>query len=160
MAHEIGRGESTVSRRSMQLPDPFYYLNNFRTVIASLEQRYARLLCPEEQEFIAHFGALPQASCALLVRMVMRARAFFRRSRLRYPEIGEITLAAAPLVEAGWVDVCPVLDVNQLQRLLTKAELLHYFGLPRQYLKFKKPDLVACLRAQHPESKPFSAWCK
>ncbi len=160
MAHEIGRGESTVPRRSMQLPDPFYYLNNFRTVISSLEQRYAKLLGPEEREFIAHFGALPQASCALLVRMVMRTRAFFRGSRLRYPEIGEISLAAAPLVEAGWVDECPVLDVDQLQRLLTKAELLHYFGLPRQYLKFKKPDLVACLRAQHPESKPFSAWCK
>ncbi len=160
MAHEIGRGESTVPRRSMQLPDPFYYLNNFRTVISSLEQRYAKLLCPEEREFIAHFGALPQASCALLVRMVMRARVFFRGSRLRYSEIGEISSAAAPLVEAGWIDECPVLDVDQLQRLLTKAELLHYFGLPRQYLKFKKPDLVACLRTQHPASKPFSAWCK
>jgi VRR-NUC domain/Fanconi anemia-associated nuclease SAP domain len=142
------------------LADPFYYLKNFETVIGSLGARYAELLSPEERRFIAHFGALPQAPRALLVRMVMRRGVFFRSSRLNYPEIGEIPAAVAPLIEAGWVEATPDLDLPQLQQLFTKAELLRLFPSSRPYRKLKKTDLVAVLRTQHPECKPLPAWCR
>ncbi len=146
--------------RRGSLPDPFYYLNNFQMVMSSLGERYSELLSSEERQFMTHFGALSQASRALLVRMVMRQGVFFRASRLNYPEIGETSAAVVPLVEKGWVDEMPIMDVVQLQQLLTKAELLDCFALSREYRKLKKPELGAMLRARYPESRPFHAWCK
>jgi len=143
-----------------ELPDPFYYLNNFQTVLASIDRRYAALLSSEERQFIAHFSTLPRASSALLVRMVMRQGSLFRRSRLQYPEIGDAAAAVASLIQAGWVDDSPHLEVTQLQKLLTKAELLRYFSVSRTYRNFNKSDLVAVLRAWHPGSKSFLAWCQ
>jgi hypothetical protein len=141
------------------LADQLYYLNNFQTVLSSLELRYADLLSPEERQFIGNFRQLPRASRALLVRLVMRRSAFIRASRLKYPEIGETSSAAAPLVDKGWVDEVPDMHVDELQRLLSKAELLDHFALSRAYGKFRKPELAAILQAQYPESRPFRAWC-
>ena len=143
----------------VSLADPFYYLKNFETVVASLGARYAELLSPEEHRFIARFGALPQAPRALLVRMVMRQGVLFRSSRLNYPEIGETLAAVAPLIEAGWIEATPALDLSQLQQLFTTAELLGFFPSSRPFRKLKKTDLVAVLRTQYTESKPLHAWC-
>jgi VRR-NUC domain/Fanconi anemia-associated nuclease SAP domain len=160
MARKNPLGQPKVARDRAKLPDPFYYLNNFQTVLASIDRRYAELLSSDERRFIAHFSALPRASGALLVRMVMRQGSLFRRSRLNYAEIGETEAAVAPLLQAGWVDDSPDLEVNQLQKLLTKAELLRYFPASRPYRTLNKSGLVAVLRAQYPGSKPFPAWCQ
>jgi len=93
------------------------------------------------------------------VRMVMRQGVLFRSSRLNYPEIGETLAAVVPLIEAGWVEATPTLDLSQLQQLFTRAELLRYFPSSRPLRKLKKMDLVAVLRTQYPESKPLHAWC-
>ena len=142
------------------LPDPYYYLSNFETVIASLNVRYADLWSGEEQQFLVAFKRLPQASRALLVRMVMREGVLFRASRLKYPEIGETAAAVAPLVKVGWVDDEPQLDVGELQQLITKEELLQYFAWSRPYRNLTKTDLVTILRGQCPESRSFQAWCR
>ena len=160
MAWDIDTSELKAPPRRGVLPDPFYYLNNFQTVLASLELRYAELLSSEEHQFIDHFRELPKASRALLVRLVMRQNAFIRASRLKYPEIGETSAAAGPLVDRGWLDERPDLPLDELQRLLTKAELRDHFALSRAYSKLRKADLAAILRAQHPESRPFHAWCR
>jgi hypothetical protein len=52
-----------VPRGRGKLPDPFYYLNNFQTVLASIHRRYTELLSSEERQFIAHFSALPRVWC-------------------------------------------------------------------------------------------------
>ncbi len=159
MASKDRLEQPKVRRGRGKLPDPFYYLTNFQAVLTSIDRRYAELLSSDERQFIAHFSALPQPSGALLVRMVMRQGSLFRRSRLRYPEIGETAAAVTPLLQAGWVDDSPELDLNQLQKLLTKAELLRYCFMSRPYRAFNKSDLVAALRVQYPGSKPFLAWC-
>jgi hypothetical protein len=148
-----------LARGSGPLPDAHYYLSNFETALASLDARYADLWRAEEREFLAQFAGLPKPSRALLVRMVMRKGVLFRASRLNYPEIGEPSAAAAPLRDLGWVDDSPSLDMDQLQRLLAKTELLLHFRLPRRYEKLNKPDLVEVLHSQYPELKPFHAWC-
>jgi hypothetical protein len=153
------RYDESAARRAA-LPDPFYYLNNFQTVLSSIEGRYPQLLSLEERQFMDRFHALPRASRALLVRLVTRNGTMFRRSRLNYAEIGDTAAAAAPLVQLGWVDEAPDLDVEQLQGLLTKAELLDNFPIVRPHRARKKPELVAVLRAQSPGSQPFQAWCK
>jgi hypothetical protein len=147
------------TRARYTLPDPFYYLRNFETVVASLNERYADLWSADEQQFASIFDGLPEASRALLVRMVMREGVLFRASRLNYREIGDTFAAVTPLIRVGWVDDHPSLHVDQLQRLLTKAELLHYFPWSRLHAKLNKPDLVALLRGRCPEAKPFHAWC-
>jgi len=160
MARKFRTEQRKEPRARVVLPDPFYYLSNFESVIASLQVRYADLWSGEEQQFLAAFQGLPQASRALLVRMVMREGVMFRASRLKYPEIGDTAAAMAPLVKVGWVDDEPMLDLGELQRLITKEELLQYFAWSRPYKDLTKPDLVAMLRGQYPESRSFQAWCR
>ncbi len=92
--------------------------------------------------------------------MVTRRGTMFRGSRLHYAEIGGTSAAAGPLVQLGWVDEAPNLDVEQVQTLLTKAELIDNFPILRPYRALKKAKLVAVLRAQIVGSQPFQAWCK
>jgi hypothetical protein len=158
MRRESGKDESAARRAP--LPDPFYYLNNFQAVLSSIEERYAQLLSYEERQFMTRFRALPQTSRALLVRMVTRRGTMFRRSRLQYAEIGDTSAAAGPLVQLGWVDEAPDLDVQRLQTLLTKAELIDNFPILRRHRALKKAELAAVLRAQTLGSQPFQAWCK
>jgi hypothetical protein len=136
--------------------DRFYYLNNFELVLSALRERYLDLLSEEERGFMARFGALPQVSRALLVRMAMRKGESFRASKLKYSEIGDVHAAAAPLLDAGWVDARPSLSVDELQRLLTKAELAGCFALPLR--DHRKSDLIEALRGRFAETKTFQDW--
>jgi hypothetical protein len=149
----------TTSVKRGTLSDPYYYLINFQTVIQYLDGRYGTLLSLEERQFIACFGELPQCSRAMLVRMIMRKGIFFRRTRLNYPEIGETPVAMAPLLRLGWVNDKTTLNMDQLQHLLTKEELLRHFSLSRRYRRFRKSELAAILGAQFPQRQLFSAWC-
>ena len=109
------------------LDDPLYYLHNFRQVLDWLGHRYADLLDTDEQHFIQQFDRLPQASQALLVRMVMRKGVHFRAGKLTYQEIGCPHAAVRPLLELGWVDdQCP-LAFHELFALLQKSEMLAVF---------------------------------
>ena len=104
-------------------PDPFYYLANFERALAWLDERCADLFDDAERRFSADFAHLPRASRALSVRMLMRKGPHFRASRLAYEEIGCPRAAAAPLVAARWIDDAPMLDLDALAPLVTKAEL-------------------------------------
>lgn len=113
---------------AQQLDNPFYYLDNFEFVLNWVEQRYADVLGADEAGFIQQYRGLPQASRALLARMVMRRGVLFRHGRLRYAEIGDPSQALAPLVRAGWVSDTPALSLQRLFGLFTKAELLRAFA--------------------------------
>lgn len=105
------------------LEDPFYYLTNFRFVVAWVAERHGDLLSHDERRFVEIFAALPKASQALLVRMVMRKGEHFRTSRLGYSEIGDHQVALAPLMAAGLVDASPLLGLEELFRQLRLPEL-------------------------------------
>jgi hypothetical protein len=139
--------------------DPFYYLNNFESVLSSLLERYQDLLSAEERQFICQFRALPKVSRALLVRMIMRKGELFRAAKLNYAEIGETRAAAVPLLDAGWLDAYPHLSVVQLQALLTKAELVRHFSLPAWHGRLHKAQLVEILLGRYPDAKPYQDWC-
>jgi hypothetical protein len=141
-----------------RLLEPSYYLDNFAEVLTTILARYADLLSPEELRFITEFPKVPRDSQALLARMVMRRGDLFRASKLRYAEIGDTRTAAAPLIEAGWVTDRPMLGIDRLQGLLTKAELIRCLGLPRRYADWRKPGLVALLKAQFPKPRYFADW--
>nr|WP_314568074.1 VRR-NUC domain-containing protein [uncultured Pseudomonas sp.] len=141
------------------LEDPLYYLHNFRQVLHWLEQRYADLLDPDEQHFIQQFDRLPQASQALLVRMVMRKGVHFRAGKLNYLEIGCPHAAAGPLLALGWVDDQCLLGFEELFALLHKGELLATFKPWIDQPKARKTDWLEGLAAQFADSLSFATWC-
>ena len=141
------------------LDDPLYYLHNFRQVLLWLGQRYADLLDPDEAHFIQHFDSLPQASQALLVRMVMRKGMHFRASKLNYVEVGCNRAAVAPLMQLGWVDEQSPLAFGALFALLQKGEVLAAFKPWIEQPKGNKADWLEALAVQFTESRSFAQWC-
>ncbi|RUR41242.1 VRR-NUC domain-containing protein [Vreelandella populi] len=144
------------------LDDPFYYLTNFRFVLAWVSERHADLLDPDELAFLRHFDTLPQASQALLARMVMRKGELFRLGKLSYREIGDTSDALAPLVELGWVDAAPTLSVDELFHQLRLAELRSALATPMRDAGLPasagKAVLQATLTSQLTEIKSLTEW--
>ncbi|MHA6493101.1 VRR-NUC domain-containing protein [Pseudomonas borbori] len=150
----------TVSDRIMeqQFDPSLYYLANFHKALAWLRQRYADVLCAEEQAFIEQFCQVPSAAQALLVRMIMRKGPHFRASKLSYAEIGCPLQASGALLEAGWVRHDAALSLAELFGLLRKVELLECFAA-HDHKHLKKIDLLQQLAAHDGQPQAFAAWC-
>jgi hypothetical protein len=144
------------------LDKPFYYLENFAFVLEWVSLRYGDLLGPEEADFIAAFlsdsAAIPEASRALLVRMVMRKGDLFRASTLRYDEIGATRAAMQPLIDRAWVEADPELTLDALHGLLTRKEFAEALGLGAAKTA-RKGDLFAMAAESETGPKRFSLWC-
>lgn len=143
------------------LENRFYYLHNFQLVLEWVAQRYSDLLKCEEREFIQHFHSLPQASRALLIRMVMRKGELFRSGKLTYDEIGAVDTAMAPLIALDWVDNQPLLDLEALFGLLKKAEIIDIFGadlLKTAHPGAKKSEQLLALSNSVQGERCFSGW--
>lgn len=138
--------------------DPLYYLRNFEAVVGWVLARYRDLLLPGESAALENFQALPEASRALLVRMIMRKGPTFRAAKLRYAEIGATTRAAAPLIELGWVQTDAPLHLPELFALLTKDEIAAILGsaVPASG---RKSDWLDALAQQFPQPRPWADWC-
>ncbi|HEV2610313.1 MAG TPA: VRR-NUC domain-containing protein [Noviherbaspirillum sp.] len=140
------------------LDNPFYYLDNFHHIVDWVRARYSHLLNQEEHRFVEGIASMPQASRALLVRMVMRKGPVFRASRLCYGEIGCTRSAVRPLVEQGWVAERVSLSLDEIFGILTKAEVLSAFRLPRSSAAMKKSELLDALRAEFNTPRCFAEW--
>jgi hypothetical protein len=140
------------------LDNPFYYLENFHQVLAWIGERYDDLLNGEERAFLAAFPALPQASQALFVRMVMRKGTLFRASKLNYAEIGNTHEAARPLAELGLIEDDPLLTLDELFELLQKPEITRVFQLAPHVRALRKADQLAALAAVFDGARRFSGW--
>jgi hypothetical protein len=138
--------------------EPFYYLKNFELVLSTTLERYADLLSAEESRFITDFVQVPQQSRALLTRMVMRRGDIFKGSKLNYVEIGDPRAAVQPLIDAGWVTDRPALNIEQLQIILTKSQLIRACALPPRHANWPKAALVSMLETQFPNPKTFDRW--
>jgi hypothetical protein len=136
-----------------QLANPFYYLDNFRMLLDWVATRYADLQDAQEARFIAEFAALPRPAQALLVRLIMRKGELFRQSKLAYPEIGPCQDAVAPLIAHGWVDPLPQLDLRQLFRLFTKAELAQLLAPSSQSPQSPQSSSLAAVRQLNKEQQ-------
>ena len=139
-------------------PHRYYYLHNFQRALAWVGERYADLLDDRERRFMADFAGLPQASQALLVRMLMRRGPWFRASRLVYEEIPDTAEAAAPLLALGWLDADAPMTLDELFGLHTRPELDRLFAAVRPRGAARKADLLAGLRASQPEAQPYAGW--
>ncbi|WP_373387633.1 VRR-NUC domain-containing protein [Pseudomonas alcaligenes] len=141
------------------LDSSLYYLDNFRTLLAWIEQRYADLLDAEERAFLQGFAALAQPSQALLVRLVMRKGPHFRAGKLNYAEVGDIAAAAEPLLQLGWLIEDAELTLAEVFALLRKDELLASFGELAGRRGLKKDEQLQALLPLYPQAQPFTRWC-
>jgi hypothetical protein len=140
------------------LENAFYYLDNFQSVLDWIVERYRDLLTDEEQAFIAAFPMLPQPARALFVRMVMRKGDLFRASKLDYAEIGCPVEAAQHLLPTGWIELDPVLSLDELFDLLAKPEIAAAFGPHLQQKNARKAEQLEALRGAFGERRAFSHW--
>jgi hypothetical protein len=140
------------------LENAFYYLDNFQSVLDWIVKRYRDLLTDEEQAFIAAFPTLPQPARALFVRMVMRKGELFRASKMQYAEIGCPVEAAHSLLPSGWIELDPVLSLDELFDLLAKPEIAAAFGARLQHKSARKAEQLEALRAAFADSRAFSQW--
>ncbi len=129
------------------MPEPLhkhYYLHNFLALCESVEGQYSDILNEDEISFLSRFCALDQRAQCLYVRMVSRVGPWFRVSKLHYPEIGDLTKPMEALVEAQLAVEADGLSVEEVGRLLTKAELQGVYGeLLSGNRRLGKPDLLA-----------------
>lgn len=140
------------------LDNPLYYLENFRQVLNWIAQRYDDLLDDQERRFIVDFASLPQPAQALLVRMIMRKGTLFRASKLAYDEIGDVASAVAPLLDHGWIDGAPLLDLQTLFAMLRKEELAQCFKAHGIRSAEKKADLLERLSPHYETSQCLAQW--
>ncbi|MGO1500955.1 MAG: VRR-NUC domain-containing protein [Marinobacter sp.] len=111
------------------LENPLYYLQNMETVVAWVANHHADLLLEREYARLCGVFELPRPARALLTRMVMRSGDLFRADKLNYPELGSPeTEALNELKVADWLDVNPLLTLDELFRLFTLAELRPAFA--------------------------------
>ncbi|WP_150302040.1 VRR-NUC domain-containing protein [Pseudomonas profundi] len=145
----------------MQTPSgpAFYYLANFHTAIDWVSSRYDDLLDEQERQFIADFRALALPAQALLVRLVMRKGPHFRRSKLDYAEIGDINVAAEPLLELGWVKQDTALTIEETLRLLRRDEAVSCFGELAPLRSAPKNAMHQLLADICPDRRAFAEWC-
>ena len=144
-------------------PHRYYYLHNFQRALAWVSDRYADLLDADERRFLDDFQALPQASQALMVRMLMRRGPWFRASRLVYEEIPSTSDAAAPLRALGWLDADAPMTLDELFSLHTKPELCRMFASEPVKPGARKAELLEAVRARlggpHPDAgRNYAAW--
>lgn len=139
-------------------PHRFYYLHNFQRALDWIGQRYGDLLDAPEQAFLIRFTQLPQPSQALMVRLLMRRGPWFRAGKLVYEEIPDPAVAAAPLLQLGWLDADHPMALDELFAVHTKPELLQLFaGAPVQ-TGLRKAELLQALQPLHGEPRPYAQW--
>lgn len=139
-------------------PHRFYYLHNFQRALDWLQQRYGDLLDAQEQQFLREFAHLPQPAQALLVRMVMRKGPWFRASKLRYDEIGDVQQAAAPLLALGWLSTDAPMALAELFALHTKPELLQILQPAALPATLRKAEMLAALGELADAPQPYASW--
>lgn len=104
-----------------------YHLENFTTLLATVEQTYSDLLTPQEQHFLNSFKALPTLAQNLYVRLIMRKGPYFRKDKLNYSELGAIGPLLETLEEHNLVELNPLDNPTACLKLLLKHELISLF---------------------------------
>ncbi len=99
-----------------------YYLDNFLTVLDTVEGQDSDLLKAEERRFRDDFQALDLAAQRLYVRLISRRGPCFRRDRLAYDEIPDLDGALRALQRAGFADDGSTAPIEEWLALLLRAE--------------------------------------
>lgn len=137
---------------------PDYYLRNFHTVLDAVWARYADLLTAEERGQIDQFRQLSAEARKLYVRLLSRKGVWFREDKLDYPEIGDVSRAAAELADVGLVTIDAEMPGEDLGRLLTKPEIRELYPEISAPTGARKADLVSEMADRPCSTLPFRVY--
>ncbi len=118
---------------------PDYYWRYLRTVLDVVLEGHPHLFVEDEVACIRRLRALGQGAQQLFARLLGRKGELFRRSKVVYPEIGDLDGPIAELVEGGFLEVDP-------PELLTQPEVLAWLRVPE--LKGLAGDLDLTVRGR------------
>ncbi|MFZ2957732.1 MAG: hypothetical protein WA705_12665, partial [Candidatus Ozemobacteraceae bacterium] len=123
---EVRRCHSSEKPEPVSVPTELptgYYLDHFRTLLDTVEDRYGDLLCPEERAFLEKFRDLSLPAQRLYVRLISRKGPVFRSDRLSYPEIPDLEGTWFVLADAGFLSINDPAFCEHTLELLTTPEL-------------------------------------
>ena len=142
------------SGQPVELPDD-YYLSNFHSLVGYVYETYRDLFQANEQEWYTSFQRCDESAQRLYVRLLTRKSSVFRISRLRYPEITELQVAANHLAQEGLAVVLPPESLPELLAAFTKPELLKLLDLNKHKSK-SRVDLIDTIEnADQPSLNQF-----
>ena len=82
-----------------------YYLDNFHFVLSHVAHLYADIINEDERTFYDDFIGLSETAKCLYVRLLSRRGDWFRRDKLAYAEIPDITAAAVELQSQRFLEI-------------------------------------------------------
>ncbi|MFK7995867.1 MAG: VRR-NUC domain-containing protein [Granulosicoccus sp.] len=135
-------------RQAPDLEDD-YYLVNFHTISGFVVDTYHDLLSSEEHQWVDMIRTASKPAQRLYIRLLTRRGSTFRRSRLRYEEIEDISAAASELAECGLAGLRAPGDWATLLGCFTKPELLNLLALSR-LRNMCRVDLTAHITSAEP----------
>ena len=134
-------------RRRGPLPT-FYYHEHFVEMLEFVRAHYAHVLDDEHVELVESFFSLSREAQCLYVRLVNRKGRLFARSKLRYPELGDLNPLIGELRDTHWLTRPGPDHFEHILNFLTRAEIYdvllpRYAGMARS---MKKAELVEFAR--------------
>ncbi|MEM8982936.1 MAG: exonuclease domain-containing protein [Pseudomonadota bacterium] len=135
-------------RASQPLPER-YYLQHFEEMLRFVARHYEPVLDAAARRFLADFPQLSLDERCLYTRLASRKGRVFRRSRLVYPEIGDLPRALTALIDKRWLCAAQPEHRDDVLTLATRDELLRYLRqvLPGVARGLRKADYVDLVRA-------------
>lgn len=122
---ESGGGPET-AEQPVELAEG-YYVQNFLSLLNTVQERYGDLLSAAELDYIQGFCSLDASCQRLYVRLVCRKGPCFRKDLLSYPEIDDLDRAAAALLSAGYLDSAVDAETELLLGVLRLPELIELY---------------------------------
>lgn len=117
-----------VQRRGV-LPT-FYYHEHFVEMLDFVAAHYAHVFLEEHASFVDEFHKLSRNAQCLYVRLVNRKGRVFARARLRYPELGQLSVLIDELRAKGWIGIPQAEHFGELLGFLTREDIYRVL-LPR-----------------------------
>ena len=136
----------TESILTPQNPAPAdYYQNNFCSVFEFVLARFQGIA---DDSIITDLQSYLEASSdaqRLFARLLTRKGPTFLTASLKYAEVSKLDLAISELSDLNLLRISSPVPGDQLLTLLTKAQILDYFALPKAVAKTSKGDIVEYL---------------
>ena len=152
-SYRIGR-VIVVGNRLLSMPasspanlSPGYLLRNFRRVADWVLALYADILSDSDHQFHQTFDALPEPARHLYLRLLTRTRPLISVDSLNYQEVPDTAASLAILVELGFAELNPEVESAVLLSLLTRTNLLQWFGISAK-AGAKKSDIADTILQQ------------
>ena len=144
-----------------ELPQ-YYYHDHFKEVVSSIRKHYGKILSDQHHQWIADFESLPFEEQCLYLRMINRKGKFFRKSKLAYTDILDVSGVLTALLSKGYLSRISNDDFPGIWDCITKNEIVDFctsnehFSVKPSWKKAKLVQVIAELDSSALAAQYFS----